>query len=170
MAARVRTSIPIPTQVQVLFRDGWLCSLCRRPVVFPLALKQLDTFVGRELPEVARAYWNPQWRRDAAPLLDELAACIDHVEAFAKGGAHDVSNFATACARCNARKSARARDAYLAISKPWAVKGKHGEPTAWDGLASVFVALARHSGAGLTTTERSWLKALEGHFAKYGSR
>jgi hypothetical protein len=39
---------------------------------------------------IPRARWNPQWRRDASPLLDELAASVDHVRADSKGGAHDL--------------------------------------------------------------------------------
>lgn len=168
MAERARTPIPIRTQVEVFFRDRWLCSLCERPTIFPLTLKRLDALVAHALPHTLRAYWNPQWRRDAAPLLDELAACVDHVEAFAKGGAHAIANFATACARCNARKSARTREAYLAANPPWKVKAKHGPPKHWDGLAAVFVTLAKEPGASLTPIERAWLQALEDHFA--GSR
>jgi hypothetical protein len=129
--------------------------------VFPLAFKLLTETTAQALPGVTLAYWNPQWRRDAAPLLDELAACIDHVVAYSKSGQHDVANFATACARCNQRKSARDRDAFLADMQPWQVKGKHGEPTAWDGLAALFVSLTRQISRELTATEKAWLKALE---------
>lgn len=126
-----RTPIPYSVQAKVFFRDGWLCSHCRRPTIFHLALKQLAEVVGPEFPEVTLAYWNSQWRRDAAPLLDELAASVDHVQAYAKGGAHDISNFATICARCNARKGSRSPEEHLVVHKPWVVTGKHGEPTSW---------------------------------------
>jgi hypothetical protein len=43
------------------------------------------------------------------------------------------------------------------------VKGKHGEPTDWDGLASVFVLFARRSSRDLTVAERGWLSALESY-------
>jgi hypothetical protein len=75
-------------------------------------------------PGEAIAYWHPQWRRDASPPLDELGASVDHVRAFARGGSHDVSNFVTICARCNARKGVRSREEHLAADKPWVVKGK----------------------------------------------
>jgi 5-methylcytosine-specific restriction endonuclease McrA len=161
LAKSSRKSIPIPVQVEVLYRDQWLCTMCRRPVVFPLAMKLLEESTARALPGVVLAYWNPQWRRDAAPLLDELAACIDHVVAYSKSGEHTAVNFATACARCNQRKSARDRDAFLAEMQPWEVKGKHGEPTSWDGFAAVFISLARQLPRELTATERAWLKAFE---------
>ena len=156
-----RTSIPYRVQVEVFFRDGWLCSHCRRPTVFHPALKLLAETVGASLPDHPLAYWHPNWRRDVAPLLDELGASIDHVEALAKGGAHDISNFATICARCNARKGTRSSAEHRAVHVPWVVKGKHGEPTAWDGLASTYVVLARRTTRVLTASEKGWLAALE---------
>ena len=106
MPATKRPPIPIPLQVQVYFRDAWLCHVCRKPVIFHLALKHLAGLVQQRLPGAKLAYWDPTWRRDQAPLLDELAASIDHIEAFSRGGVHGLENFATICARCNARKSA----------------------------------------------------------------
>lgn len=110
--------------------------------------------------------WNSNWRRDKAPLLDELGACIDHVEAFSTGGAHDISNFKTSCGRCNTRKNDRSADEYLKVSNPHTVKGKHGEPEHWDGLASLFVLLARQTERPLTAAEKDWLRAFEAHYAE----
>jgi uncharacterized protein YjhX (UPF0386 family) len=160
----VRTPIKYSVQVEVFFRDGWLCSHCRRPTIFHLALKQLSELVGPEFPNRTLALWNREWRRDAAPLLDELAASVDHVHAFAKGGAHNIDNFATICARCNARKGTRSREEHLRVDQPRVVKGKHGEPTNWDGLASVFVFFARRSARELTASERGWLEAMRSQF------
>lgn len=126
-----------------------------------LALKYLDALVREHGFTLPLAYWDPHWRRDASPLLDELAASIDHVEAFARGGKHDLSNFAAVCARCNARKSAKLKDAYLKENPPWKVKGLHGEPIHWDGLSTLYVALAREKRDQLTATEKRWLNALE---------
>ena len=156
-----RPPIPIPIQVEVFFRDRWLCHLCRRPIVLHLAMKYAALVVHADFPRLKAAYWHPNWRRDAAPLLDELGASIDHVKAFSRGGAHDASNFAAVCARCNARKSALTAGEFLASSKPWRVHGAHGEPSHWDGMSSLFVALARRYATSLTATERSWLAALE---------
>lgn len=170
MAAKQRLPVPRATQVGVFFRDGWLCSLCHRPTVFPLTFKLLAEVVSAELPDVPLAMYNDNWRRDESPLLDELGACVDHVKPWSKGGEHDVSNFATACARCNARKSDRAADEYLSMNPPWVVKGRHGEPQHWDGLASLFVVLARQSRRPLTAVEKDWLHALEAHYAQVGVR
>ena len=41
------------------------------------------------------------------------------------------------------------------------IKGKYGEPQHWDGLASVFVALAERHRAALTAGEKDWLKILK---------
>jgi len=162
--ATSRPSVPRSVQVDVYYRERWLCHLCRRPVVFPLTFKLLSELVESELPDVPVALFNQNWRRDKAPLLDELGACVDHVEAYATGGAHNVSNFATACGRCNARKSARTKDEYLEAASPWKVKGQHGEPEDWDGMASLFVVLARRSKRPLTVAERDWLRAFEDHY------
>jgi 5-methylcytosine-specific restriction endonuclease McrA len=160
-----RKLIPVPIQAEVLFRDRWLCHLCRRPVVLHAALRLLQVHVRHQLPNALLAYWHPNWRRDAAPLLDEPGASIDHVTAHASGGAHHPSNFAAVCARCNARKSAKTTATYLAEAQPWKVKGKHGEPVAWDGLSQLFLVLARDNPAGLTATERQWVRAIEAQLA-----
>jgi 5-methylcytosine-specific restriction endonuclease McrA len=165
-AARSRAPIPYEVQVEVFFRDRWLCSHCRRPTIFGLSLKLLSEFVAANIPGRALAYWDPQWRRDKAPLLDELAASVDHVHAYAKGGPHDITNFATICARCNARKGTRSREEHLKADPSWKVKAKYGEPAAWDGLSSVFMLLARRATRKLTPTERAWLAALESHWAQ----
>lgn len=166
MAGRTRKPIPVSIQLQVFVRDHWLCHVCRRPIILPLAIKLLDELVGRAGLPNPRAYYHPNWRRDRAPLLDELGACVDHVEAFAKQGPDDLTNFAAICSRCNTRKATRTRNAFIAASKPWRVRGKHGEPRDWDGLAAVFVALAPTVGRSLTPTERTWLTALRGLLAQ----
>jgi 5-methylcytosine-specific restriction endonuclease McrA len=165
-----RPSVSVSTQIEVLFRDAWLCHLCRRPVILHVALKRLQHFVQKADPDARVAYWQTNWRRDAAPLLDELAASVDHVEAFSRGGAHDTSNFRAVCARCNARKSARDTKRYLDAARPWKVKGKHGEPTAWDGLSSVFVLMASQAPESLSPGERTWLKELRQYAQRSGGR
>jgi 5-methylcytosine-specific restriction endonuclease McrA len=160
-----RLAIPVETAAAVYFRDGWICALCHRPTVFHLAFKYAGQFVATRLPDVQLAYFHPNWRRDASPLLDELGACVDHVHAYARGGAHDPSNFATACGKCNTRKSAREKAEYLEANPPHRVRGKYGEPTRWDGLSSLFVVLARESRELLTVTEKRWLHTLEAHLS-----
>jgi 5-methylcytosine-specific restriction endonuclease McrA len=157
--------IPIPTKVEVFFRDGWLCSLCHRPTVFDRTLRLLGELVRTRRPDITTAYWDERWRRDRAPLADELAACVDHITAFSRDGLHEISNFATACAKCNARKSDREKADYLKVNPPWRVKGKFGEPKDWDGLSSLFVVLASDHRAVLGPTDRNWLAAIERHFA-----
>jgi 5-methylcytosine-specific restriction endonuclease McrA len=170
MAEKRRTPISRAVQVEVYYRDRWLCRWCRRPIVFPPAFKLLAESIASELPDVPTAIWNGLWRRDKAPLLDELAACIDHVRAIADGGAHDISNFTASCARCNARKSDRDAAAWTSANPPWKVKGKYGEPEEWDGLASLFVLLARKTLRPLTTVEKDWLRAIEAHYDQKHAR
>jgi hypothetical protein len=54
----------------------------------------------------------------------------------------------------------------LAEHPPRPVKGKYGEPKHWDGLASMFIVLAREAPARLSASERLWLRALESHVRK----
>ena len=159
-----RPKVPESVQTAIYFRDGWLCHVCRRPVIFHLALKYLQNRVEQHGFDPPPAYWHPNWRRDAAPLLDELGASIDHIVPYADGGAHKPSNFAAICARCNARKSTKDDASFREELRPWRVCGKHGEPTRWDGFSSLFVTLARENRNRLTKTEKSWLGALEQHF------
>ena|SRR5437867_8567499 len=91
------THLPIPRppiskalQVQVFQRDRWLCRWCLRPVVFPPTLKYLERLLRQRGCSEPLAYFHLNWRRDAAPLLDELGASVDHVEAHAKGGSSAI--------------------------------------------------------------------------------
>ena len=142
-------------------RDQWLCHVCRRPVVFHLTLKYLEIEARVGLGDSSITYWHPNWRRDQAPLADELGACVDHVMAFSTGGAHDVDNFKTICSRCNSRKSAKTLPQFIEELRPWHVSGKYGEPEQWDGLSSTFIHLARKHAALLSPPEREWLSELE---------
>jgi hypothetical protein len=98
--------------------------------------------------------------RGMAPLLDELGAVIDHVEAFSKGGACSEENLCTACCKCNGRKSSALLDKRNGREKRKPVKGKYGEPQNWDGLSLLFVVLAKRNLTALTSGEREWLRAL----------
>src|SRR5258708_1784403 len=155
-----RRKIPISTQVQVLFRGGWLCSLCDRPTIFPLAMKYAAGFIRDRNYELPIAYHDPRWRRDAAPLLDHLGCVIDHVVAHSRGGVDDPENFGVACNKCNVRKSTAEKARYLKENPRKRVKGKYGEPKNWDGLASLFVVLARENPERLSASERLWLVRL----------
>lgn len=158
-----RRSIPIPVQVEVLFRGGWLCSLCHRPTIFPHAMRLAGEFVRAQGFEYPIAYHHPRWRRDAAPLLDHLGCVIDHEVAHSRGGPHAPENFAVACNKCNVYKSAAEKAEYLMEHPLRAVRGRYGEPKNWDGLSSLFVVLARQNPASLRASEPAWLRALENH-------
>ncbi len=159
-ATRKRTALSKELQVRVFRRDRWMCRWCGRPVVFPPAMRMLDRLVRLSGYDGALAYHDPRWRRDRAPLLDHLGAVVDHHEAFARGGAHDESNFVTSCNKCNARKNSSAVAEFTEKSPLRLVKGKYGEPTDWDGFSTVFVVLARTNEDDLTDGERGWLDAL----------
>ena len=159
---RVRSKIPLDVQVRVLFRDGWLCRWCHRPTVFSPTFRLMQVFVERSGYQAPLAYFHPNWRRDAAPLLDHMGAVIDHVVAFASGGEHGEANFVTACNKCNTRKNSLPAATYERERPGKPVKGRFGEPKHWDGLASLFLVLAR-SGIRLNAGEKAWRKALEAH-------
>lgn len=158
-----RTKVPLSTQVQIFFRDGWICRWCHRPTVFGPALKLIEQFVQHSGYRHPLAYYDLRYRRDKAPMLDHLAAVIDHVEAFSKGGAHGIENFVTACNKCNVRKNARQAKDFQKDTPGRPVKGKYGEPQNWDGLVSVFIVLADLPPASLTASEKAWRAALQLH-------
>jgi 5-methylcytosine-specific restriction endonuclease McrA len=158
-ARRSRAALPFVVQVRVFRRDCWLCTWCHRPVVFAPALRLLREFARERGHEGPLAYHDPRWRRDRAPLLDHMAAVVDHREAFSRGGAHEESNFVTACNKCNARKNNVVAEDFKRAVPPRAVKGKYGEPQNWDGLSTLFILLARDR-CDLPASEKGWLAAL----------
>ena len=131
--------------------------------MFAPALKYLQRFVKDQGYGRPIAYWEFYYRRDAAPMLDHHAAVIDHVEAFSRGGAHDESNFVTACNKCNASKNNRNVEDHLNRRPSRPVKGKYGEPTHWDGFASLFIVLSKSY--DLSVHERRWCRAIEEYLA-----
>lgn len=140
-------------------RDGWLCCWFKRPVIFAPTLKYIEREVRRSGETRHLAYYHGRWTRDGAPLLDLLAAVVDHIDPFSSGGASDKINLATACNKCNTRKSAAVRSAWEKRPKERPVKGKYGEPQNWDGLSALFVVLTK-DGCDLTQTEKKWRDAL----------
>lgn len=108
------------------------------------------------------SYYHAHWTRDGAPLLDELGAVIDHVEAHSTGGSSKEPNLATACCKCNGRKSSEPLDEWGKRPQRKPIKGKYGEPQHWDGLSALFVILAQRDPSGLTASEKDWLRVLAG--------
>jgi hypothetical protein len=135
-------------------------------------MRYLERFVRDHGHQGPLAYFSLNWRRDASPLLDHLAAVIDHVEAWATGGAHDQTNFVTACNKCNMRKSSAQVQAFRKRHPPRPVKGKYGDPQHWDGLTAVFVLLLRDRLSTAPASDRAWYQALTqdpvGHRAASG--
>jgi hypothetical protein len=103
---------------------------------------------------------------DASPLLDQLGAVIDHVKAFSAGGAHDISNFVPACAKCNMRKSAELAEEFRNKHPLRSVKGKYGEPQHWEGFSALFVLMIRDDRSGVTRSEMEWYRALSRFFRR----
>jgi|SRR5271163_2895742 len=155
-----RSPLSKALQVAVYRRDGWLCCWCKRPVIFAPVMRLLEREVRTAGNGNPLVYHHAHWTRDGAPLLDLLGAVIDHIEAFSAGGADDGENLATACNKCNGRKSAAslAKWGERRLERP--IKGKYGEPQNWDGLSSLFVMLAQREPAALTANERGWLRIL----------
>ena len=129
-------------QVKVFQRDGWMCRWCGRPVIFAPVMRYMDLFVRQQGFNGPLAYYDARWRRDKAPLLDHMGAVIDHVQAHSRGGAAHQDNFATSCNKCNNRKNNAHADDFSKRSPLHRVKGKYGEPKAWDGLSRLFIILA----------------------------
>lgn len=73
-------------------------------------MKFLEREVRKSNAAEPLSYYHQRWTRDDAPLLDELGAVIDHIEAFSTGGPDCKENFATACNKCNTRKSSAPLD------------------------------------------------------------
>jgi hypothetical protein len=90
--------------------------------------------------------------------LDELGAVIDHVNAYVRHGAHNDTNWVTACNKCNTRKGADLVDRFAKRVNSHKVKGG-GDPVHWDGLSSVFIVLAEQGAKN--AGDGGWLAALK---------
>jgi 5-methylcytosine-specific restriction endonuclease McrA len=159
-APRRRTVPPHEIRVRVFRRDGWICHLCGLPVLFPPALKYLQRHSRKLGYNGPLALFDDFWTRTHAPLLHHLGAVVDHVEAFARGGAHDESNFATACTKCNNRKLSVPMVEFAARSPRRPVTSRHGEPRDWDGLSGLFLCLLERDRSSATQDEKKWYDAL----------
>lgn len=158
--SKPRQPISIVQKLRIFRRDHWICRWCNRAVVFPPVMKLIEREIRNDGITEPLSYFHPRWTRDGAPLLDELGAVIDHVEAHAADGSSAESNLATSCCKCNGRKSAARLSEWAKRPQRKPVHGKYGEPQSWDGLSALFVLLATRDPSGLTATERRWLDAL----------
>jgi len=159
MNTRKRRALSKPQQVAIFRRDGWLCCWCKKPVIFAPVMRLLE-IEAKHVCNGPLAYYHAHWTRNGSPLLDELGAVIDHVEAFSTGGPDDEDNMRTACNKCNGRKSAAPLDRWDQRNKSKPIKGKYGEPQHWDGLSLIFVLLATQNRDQTTAGEKEWLRAL----------
>lgn len=148
-------------QVQIFWRDRWLCYWCGYPVIFAPAIRYLENFARAKGVTAALAYYHPHWTRRDAPLLDHMGAVIDHVEAHSGGGKSDISNLVTACCKCNALKSNQKREEFEKKLRRHRVKGKYGEPKLWDGLSALFLVLIEDNRDTASASELDWLKHLK---------
>jgi 5-methylcytosine-specific restriction endonuclease McrA len=117
-------------QVQVFRRDRWRCRWCGCPVIFAPVMRYLADWVKGEGCDTMLPYYHRNWRRRDAPLLDRLGPVIDHVEAHSGGGASVISNLATACNKCNGRKSNAHAEDFSKRNPLIPVKRKYGDPLA----------------------------------------
>jgi 5-methylcytosine-specific restriction endonuclease McrA len=146
-------------QLRVFRRDKWVCRWCNRPVIFAPVMRMIEAEVRNAGRDEPLSYYHAHWTRAAAPLLDELGAVIDHVEAHSTGGSSAEDNLATSCCKCNAHKSDGTVESHRTRHPHKPIKGKYGEPQHWDGLSALFVILAQRD-AALSAAERGWLKVL----------
>jgi 5-methylcytosine-specific restriction endonuclease McrA len=167
---RSRKPLSKAEQFAIFERDGWLCCWCKKPVIFGPVMKLLEADVRSRGQSGSLAYYHAHWTRDGSPLLDELGAVLDHIEAFSKGGLDSEGNLITACNKCNGRKSAAAADKWASVQRNKPIKGKYGEPQHWDGLVSTFVVLAERHPSTLTAGERDWLRAIKSNGTLGGMR
>lgn len=159
-AGRKRRPPSKAVQVAIFRRDGWMCRWCRKPVIFASVMKFVESELRQSGHAGDLAYYNAHWTRQCAPLLDELSAVIDHVEAFSAGGPDNIENLVTACNKCIGQKNS-ATSANWGERRPRKfVKGKYGEPVHWDGLSNLFVMLAHQNSTGLSVSEQQWLAAI----------
>ena len=163
MPTKSREKIPISTQVEIFFRDDWMCHYCGLPTVFAPALKYMQQDVVTRGLGYTPAYYDFRYAHIAAPLLDELAAVIDHKQAFSAGGTNETTNLVTACNNCNMRKNNRSNDEFENRDCARRAKKRKRKAKGWDGFVSFFVLHGRANPNSLTAQEKEWFVALENY-------
>lgn len=160
--SRPRPPLSKELQLRVFRNDRWVCRWCNRPVIFAPVMRLIEREIRKAGNDGPLSYYHAHWTRDGAPLLDELGAVIDHVEAHSRDGSSEEPNLATACGKCNGRKSAALLIEWAKRPQRKRINGKYGEPQHWDGLSALFVLLAQRDPSELTVSEKDWLKVLGG--------
>jgi 5-methylcytosine-specific restriction endonuclease McrA len=149
---------------EVFTRDKWMCHWCTYPVVFAPALKYLQEDVTRRC-NVPLVYYHFNFARLYAPLLNDLAAVIDHVKAGSKDGPNDLDNLVTACNRCNTLKSNLDQAVWQKLIEEFrelrSLQSRTREmPTEWDGFATIFLLALREDASAASSSELEWFEAL----------
>src|SRR5262249_23462070 len=99
LMAKPRPPLSKNLQLRVFRDDRWVCRWCNRPVIFAPVMRLIEREVRKAGNHNPLSYYHAHWTRNGAPLLDELGAVIDHVEAHSTGGSSDKTNLATACGK-----------------------------------------------------------------------
>jgi hypothetical protein len=126
-------------KVKIFKRDRWRCRWCERPVIFPLAMKYVQSELKKAVNDRLVAYYDAHWDGQASPLLNELGA-IARREGY------------TACNKCHVND--RCKES-VQVSEKVVTLGD------WDGLSQYFVLLATRLDSSLSTRDRKFLEALE---------
>jgi hypothetical protein len=61
-------------QVRIFKRDRWHCRWCRRPVIFALAMKYIQSELKDAGNDRPVAYYDAHWDKQLSPLLNESGA------------------------------------------------------------------------------------------------
>ena len=132
----------VNTRARVLVRDGFCCHYCGRRLLLAQAIKVLDWYVP------ALDLWDPHGKLE--PLRSRWAT-VDHLIPEKEGGIDSLDNLVASCVLCNSQKGDREET----LSSPRAKK-----PT-WDGLSSIYLAIAPDYRDRLSNEDIKWQEALK---------
>jgi len=135
-------------QLEVFQRDHFICQYCGRKTIFIGTLRVLSFLLKDDFPYDSHWQWNK-----THPAYYELTASCDHKTPLARGGTNDKSNLATACYRCNARKSNW-------TAKEFGQRRKSKPNSKWDGLTELFVQLVEQNKIE-NTDLRGWYRVIK---------
>ncbi len=129
----MRQSISKQHSITVFKRDAWTCRYCNSAVFFTPTLKLLDSL------NPGHGYYHPNGKTGAVlDIFQWKWATIDHVIPVSRGGQNNLTNYVTACWKCNLTLNDKLED-----KDKTQLLNSINKSMGWDGFSGLYLKLGR---------------------------